>query len=145
MHGHHKSAIPAHQAPISHALNASYSVKPLVSPIPLPHYRFPSSFLTPSPPFPFSQLFDISDPEKSFMQMTGHYTDIDIPRCCCRATSRFLARNLLYLSFITRPSFLSLSFSARIFIFFAAFRVTSSTASIARGKKYMFFERYVDF
>lgn len=108
MHGHHKSAIPAHQAPISHALNASYSVKPLVSPIPLPHHRFPSSFLTPSPPFPFSQLFDISDPEKSFMQMTGHYTDIDIPRCCCRATSRFLARNLLYLSFLLRDPRFSL-------------------------------------
>lgn len=112
MHGHHKSAIPAHQGPISHAPNASYSVKPLVSPVLIAHppsIVFVPLFFTPPPRPLHPNLFDISDPEKSFMQMTGHYTDIDIPRCC-RAKSRFLRQNPLYLSFIARISPFSFSF-----------------------------------
>lgn len=130
MHGHHKSAIPAHQGPISHAPNASYSVKPLVSPVPIAHppsIVFVPLFFTPPPRPLHPNFFDISDPEKSFMQMTGHYTDIDIPRCC-RAKSRFLRQNPLYLSFIARISPFSFSFFPfLIFISLSASRLTSST------------------
>lgn len=59
------------------------------------------------PPLPFRRFrapcwrfFDISDPEKSFMQIAGHYTDIDIPRRCCARSRRVSLRKIHNMCFI---------------------------------------------